>query len=426
MTLALLSAYLLTVAVDYALDLINLRHLRCHGSEVPPGFAQAIDAETLRKTTAYTLEKSRLALAESLLDSLLLLLFLFGGLIGVYDRWIASLSSSFIGSGVLFFLLLALAQALLDIPFNLYGTFRIENRYGFNTMTPGLWLADLLKSTAVATVLLSLVTAAAFAIVRFSPGFWWLWVWGFFAAVSIFLMYVSPYVIEPLFFKFKPVKEEGLEDEIRMLMAKAGVQVSRVMQVDASRRSTHSNAYFTGIGRVKRIVLYDTLLAQMTHGEVLAVLAHEVGHWKLGHIRKRLALTELAALAGCWLAYRLTAWGGLPGLLGLPSASFAAQLVILAFLGAIVAFPLAPLSSWLSRRDERQADRFARDLTGQPEALATALIKLSRDNLANLHPHPLYAQFHYSHPPVVERVRELREMAASKPGDGFQETGTAG
>ena len=423
MTLSLLIAFLLITVAGYTLDLLNLRHLRRHGSEVPPGFEEAIDAETLGKTTAYTLEKSRLALAESLLDNLLLVLFLFGGLLGGYDRWIASLSSSFIGSGVLFFLLLTLAQTLLDIPFNLYGTFRIENRYGFNTMTPGLWLSDFLKSTAVAALLLSLVTAAAFAIVRFSPGFWWLWVWGFFATVSIFLMYISPYVIEPLFFKFKPVREEGLEDEVRALMAKAGVHVSRVMQVDASRRSTHSNAYFTGIGRVKRIVLYDTLLARMTHGEVLAILAHEVGHWKKGHIRKRLVLTELAALAGCWLSFRLIDWGGLPGLLGMPSSSFAAQLVILAFLGAVVAFPLAPLSSWLSRRDEREADRFACELTGQPEALATALIKLSRDNLANLHPHPLYAKFHYSHPPVVERVRELRVMAESQPGDGLQGTG---
>ena len=411
MTVVLLICYLVTIAAGYGLDALNLRHLRRYGNTVPPGFEEAIDAETLRKTTAYTLGKSRLQLSESLLDNLLLVLFLFGGLLGVYDRWIASLSSSFIGSGVLFFLLLTLAQTLLDIPFSLYGTFRIENRYGFNTMTLRLWLSDLLKSTAVAAVLLSLVTTAAFAIVRFSPGFWWLWVWGFFAAVSIFLMYISPYVIEPLFFKFKPVREEGLEDEIRALMAKAGVQVSRVMQVDASRRSTHSNAYFTGIGRVKRIVLYDTLLARMTHGEVLAILAHEVGHWKKGHIRKRLALTELAALAGCWLAYCLIDWGGLPGLLGLPSSSFAAQLVILAFLFAVAAFFITPLSSWLSRRDEREADRFACELTGQPEALATALIKLSRDNLANLHPHPLYAKFHYSHPPVVERVRELREMA---------------
>ena len=416
MTIALLLCYLLTVAAGYWLSALNIRHLRRYGNIVPAGFEGAIDPETLARTVEYTLEKNRLGLVESILDNLLLVLFLFGGLLGVYDRWIASLSGSFVVGGVLFFLLLTFAQTILGIPLSLYDTFRIENRYGFNNTTPRLWLADLVKSTAVSIILLALVTTGGFAIIRFSPGFWWLWVWGFFAAVSIFVMYLSPYVIEPLFNKFEPVKEDGLEDNIRTLLAKTGLKVSRVMQMDASRRSRHSNAYFTGIGRVKRIVLYDTLLKQMTHGEVLAVLAHEVGHWKKGHIWKRLVMTELLGLASCYLAYRLTAWGGLPGLLGLPHASFAAQLVILAFIGAIAAFPFAPLSSWLSRRQEREADRFAADLTGEPAALASSLIKLSRENLSNLHPHPLYAQFYYSHPPVVERVRQL--MGETKTPDG--------
>jgi STE24 endopeptidase len=181
------------------------------------------------------------------------------------------------------------------------------------------------------------------------------------------------------------------------------------MQVDASRRSRHSNAYFTGIGRVKRIVLFDTLLDQMADREVLAVLAHEVGHWKKGHIRKRIFLTELASLAFFYLAWRLLAWGGIPGLLGLSSASFYAQVVVLGFLASLAAFPLAPLSAWFSRRHEWQADLFARRLTGDPGALASALVKLSRENLSNLHPHPLYAWVYYSHPPVVERVGALRK-----------------
>jgi STE24 endopeptidase len=411
MTLPLLFSYLLTVAAGYLLSALNLRHLRRFGSTVPAGFEGSIDPETLAKSTAYTLEKNRLGLVESVLDNLLLLIFLFGGLLPLYDRWIATLSDSFVWSGVLFFLIITLSQTLLGIPVSIFDTFRIENRYGFNTTTPGMWLSDLLKSTLIAAILLVLVTAGWMAIVRFSPGFWWLWSWGFFAAVSIFLMYLSPYVIEPLFNKFEPVQEEGLEEEIRALMAKAGLKVSRVMQMDASRRSRHSNAYFTGIGRVKRIVLYDTLLSQMTHEEVLAVLAHEVGHWKKGHIRKRLVVTELLGLASCWLAYRLIQWGGLPGMLGIPHASFAAQLMILAFLAAIIAFPLTPLSSWLSRRHELEADRFATELTGAPGALASSLIKLSRENLSNLHPHPLYARFYYSHPPVVERVRRLMGMA---------------
>jgi STE24 endopeptidase len=411
MTIALLLSYFLTVAAGYLLSALNIRHLRRNGNIVPAGFEGAIDPETLARTTAYTLEKNRMEMVDSILDNLLLIIFLFGGLLGVYDRWIVSLSGSFVVCGVLFFLFLTLAQTILGIPFSIYDTFRIENRYGFNNSTPRLWLADLVKSTAISFILLTLVVMGGFAIIRVSPGFWWLWVWGFFAVVSIFIMYLSPYVIEPIFNKFEAVKEEGLEDDIRALLAKTGLKVSRVMQMDASRRSHHSNAYFTGIGRVKRIVLYDTLLKQMTHGEVLAVLAHEVGHWKKGHIWKRLVMTELLGLASCYLAYRLTVWGRLPALLGLPHASFAAQLVILAFIGAIAAFPFAPLSSWLSRRQEWEADRFAADLTGEPAALASSLIKLSRENLSNLHPHPLYARFYYSHPPVVERVRQLMGIA---------------
>jgi len=401
--------YLFVITSGYWLRSINLSHLKLHGAEVPSGFEGTIDKEILARTTAYTLEQSRVGLVESVVDNILLLVFLFSGLLGLYDRWISSLSGSFVVGGLLFFLLLAMAQTLLDIPFSLYRTFRIENRYGFNTMTMELWLIDLLKSMAITMLLLSLLVAGALAIIRWSPGFWWLWVWGFFAAVTVFLIYISPYVIEPLFFKFSLVEEKGLEEEIRAMMEKAGVQVGRVMQVDASRRSRHSNAYFTGIGRVKRIVLFDTILTQMNHREILAILAHEVGHWKKGHILKQLILTEAGGLLAIYLAYRLLQWGGLPELIGLTHSSFPSQLVILMFLGSLVAFPFTPFSSWLSRRREWQADQFASKLSSAPDALATALIKLSRENLANLHPHPFYAKFYYSHPPVAERVQRLRE-----------------
>jgi len=406
-TVILFILYLCIIASGYWLRSINLSYLKLHGTEIPPGFEEAIDAELLAKTTAYTVEQSRVGLIESVIDNILLLVFLFGGLLGLYDRWIASLSGSFVVSGLLFFLFLTLAQTLLDIPFSLYRTFCIENRYGFNTMNRQLWLTDLLKSTVIALLLLSLLVAGALMLIRWSPGFWWLWVWGFFAGVTVFLIYVSPSVIEPLFFKFSSLEEGGLEEEIQVMMAKAGVTVSRVMQVDASRRSRHSNAYFTGIGRVKRIVLFDTLLTQMNHREILAILAHEIGHWKKGHLLKRLMLTEAGGLFACYVAFRLLQWGGLPGMVGLTQASFPAQLVILLFLGSLIAFPFTPFSSWLSRRHEWQADQFARELSNAPDALASALIKLSRENLANLHPHPLYAKFYYSHPPVVERVQRL-------------------
>ena len=220
-------------------------------------------------------------------------------------------------------------------------------------------------------------------------------------------MYLSPVLIEPLFFKFQPLQNEALAERVKAVMARAGLQVDRVQQVDASRRSKHSNAYFTGIGRVKRIVLFDTLLEQMTDDEIIGVLAHEAGHWKLGHIWKRLVTMELVSLAVCWLAWRLLAWGGLAGLFGLEPLSFVGQVLLLGFLASLVSFPLTPLASALSRRHEWQADRFALALTGQAEPLSRALVKLCKENLSNLHPHPLYAWFYYSHPPVVARIGRL-------------------
>jgi STE24 endopeptidase len=409
MTTLLLLLYLFTLLAGLLLRALNLAYLKIHGAEVPAGFEGAIDGEVLRKASAYALDSSRLGLIESLFDSAVLLLFLFAGPLPLYDHWIQGLGLSPVAAGTLFYLLLLTAKTLLDIPFSLYRTFVLEARYGFNTQTLSLWIADLLKGLALSLVLLGLLLAGGFWLVEVSPGYWWLWGWGLFALFTLFIMLISPYVIEPLFFRFEPVRKEGLEEGVKALMARAGLAAGRVFQVDASRRSRHGNAYFTGIGRVKRIVLFDTLLDRLNGGEILAILAHEIGHWKKRHIFKRLLVTELLALAGFYLAYRLIGWGGVPGLFGIDSLSFAAHWLPLAFLGSLVAFPFTPVSAWLSRRDEWQADRYACELHGHPEDLASGLAALARDNLANLHPHPWYAAFYFSHPPVVERVRRLRE-----------------
>jgi len=407
MTTLFLSLYILISAATFFLTWLNLRHLERHGDEVPRGFEDHLDRETLRKSSAYTVAQNRVGLLESILDNVILLLFLFCGGLEAYDRLVAPLANSFIAAGLFFFLPLYFAQTILDIPFSLYRSFSLEARFGFNTMTPLLWLTDLLKSTALGGMLLTLLLTGAFAIIQSSPTTWWLWLWAFFAGVSLFLMYLSPYLIEPLFYKFRPIRTEGLEEDIRHTMGKAGLEVSRVLQVDASRRSRHSNAYFTGIGKVKRIVLFDTLLEQLDRNEVLAVLAHEAGHWKKRHVLKRLFMAEAAALVACSAAFCLLEWGKLPSLLGMGDISFSAQLVILGFLFSLVSTLMTPVGSWLSRRHEQEADRFATELTGMPEALATSLVKMSRDNLANLHPHPLYAAIYYSHPPMAERVASL-------------------
>ena len=228
----------------YWLRYINLRHLKQHGDTVPAGFEGAIDHEKLHASSAYTLETSRLGLWESLFDNVLLIAFLFGGLLALYDHFVVGLSGSVIVGGILFFLLLAWFQTLLGIPFSLYGTFVVEARYGFNTMNVKIWLLDFVKSQAIGAVLMVLLLGSVFGLIQWSPLHWWLWVWGFLALFSLFMMFISPYIIEPLFNKFEPVTEPGLEDDIRIMMEKAGLKVGRVRQRHAARRSRHSNAYF--------------------------------------------------------------------------------------------------------------------------------------------------------------------------------------
>ena len=410
--LIILSVYLITLFLRYWLDIINIGHMKKYGTEIPEGFEGFIDEAILKKTLAYTLERNSFDLVESLFSSVVILIFLFSGLLGRYTSWISSLTDSFILQGTYFFLLLSYASSLLNIPFSLYSTFRIENKYGFNTMTPKLWLTDFIKSTLISSVLMIIALVCGLWIVQKSPDLWWLFVWGFFFLFSIFMMYLSPYVIEPLFNKFTPLEGHELEKKITTMMQRTRIRVSRVFKIDASRRSHHTNAYFTGLGRTKRIVLYDTLISKMEEREVLAVLAHEAGHWKKKHVFKMILIFEALSLAGAYVAFTALRSGILADIFGLPRNAFFAELVILAFVFSIVSFAATPLFGALARRHEREADKFAVGLAPEPEALATSLIKLAKDNLANLHPHPLYAAVYSSHPPVVERVRTIRELAA--------------
>jgi STE24 endopeptidase len=404
----ILICYLFVQGFEYWLRYINLRYMKKYGAEVPAGFEGYIDESVLKKTQSYTLETNRVALVESLFGSAVMIIFIFGGLLKGYANWINSFGLSFVLQGAGFFLILSFVSTVVSIPFSLYKTFRIENRYGFNTMTPALWLTDLVKSFFLSALILGIVLFAGLYIVRQSPDYWWLLVWGFFFILSIFLMYISPYVIEPLFNKFTPLEGGELEAKIREMMQKVGIRVSRVFKIDASKRSRHTNAYFTGIGRTKRIVLFDTLIETMEQNEILAVLAHEAGHWKKKHVLKRIVVFECLSLAGAYVAFRILRTDILSDLFQIQGETFFAKLVILGFIFGIVSFPFTPVSSYVSRRHEDEADRFASELSGHPESLATSLIKLSKDNLSNLYPHPLYAKFYFSHPPIVERVRKLR------------------
>jgi STE24 endopeptidase len=404
MKLLLLGFYLLVTAVRFGLDWLNLRHRQTAKKALPAAFAGRIDAERLDKCDAYALAGDKLGLVEDVFGVLLTLLFLFGGLLSWYDRLVADFAAGFILNGLLFFGLLSLVQMLIGIPFSLYRNFVLEARFGFNRMSFKLWLLDTLKSLLIGGVLFGLLVGGSLWLVAAAPQSWWLWVWGFWAGMSLFLLYLSPVLIEPLFFKFTPLAKPELEERVRQLLRKAGVQAGKVLQVDASKRSGHSNAYFTGIGKVKRVVLFDTLLTQLEDAELLAVLAHELGHWRCGHLRKQLIKSQLVALVSCWLAFFLLQSGWLPGLLGLAQLSFAAQVLLLGWLASLLGFFWTPLGSWWSRRQERQADQFAIDLVGSGQQLASGLVKLARENLSNLFPHPLYVAIYYSHPALVARV----------------------
>ena len=405
----IIAAYFLVVIFGYWLDFLNLGHLKKYGSLIPPEFEGHVDQALLSKTKDYNVEHTKFDFLSSVFNNIVFLFFIFI-LLNIYNSWIISLNYSFILSGLAFFILLSYAETIISMPFSLYSTFKIENKYGFNTMTLKLWITDTVKSLLLSTVLMGLLIAVGLFLIQKSPELWWLWVWCFFLIFGIFMMYVSPYVIEPLFHKFTPIDDEALQSEIRGLMEKVGIKVSRVFKIDASKRTKHTNAYFTGIGKVKRIVLYDTLIEKMNNDEIISVLAHEAGHWKKKHVLKHIVVTETIALMAIYVSYRLIQSDFLTDLFNIKESSFFAKLIILGFIGSIISVPFGPVFHYFSRKHENEADKYSYEMTGNAGSMISALVKLSKDNLSNLHPHPLYALFHYSHPPVLERIKKIRKL----------------
>jgi len=405
--LAILIFYLTVEAAEQFLLMLNLNHLSKHGVEVPPGFEAHVDAATLKQMRDYTVAQGRLGRIEAVLATGITLLFLFGGLLNWLNNRIAAQGWAPVISGVVFFMILIYAATLFKIPFSLYSTFSLEKRFGFSNETFTLWVQDLFKSLFVYTLLFGVLLYGILWLIMAVPDIWWLAGWLFVLLFSIFLLYISPYVIEPLFNKFRPIEDTALEERIKEVMVRIGLKINRVFSMDASKRSGHSNAYFTGIGPVKRIVLFDTLLANHGDDEILCILAHEAGHWKKNHVLKMLAFSQAVALIGFYGAYRLTAGDFLAELFKLDIPSMPAKLLLAAFIASLVLFPLRPLMAYLSRRHEIEADDFALQLTQMPVPMADGLIKLGKDNLANLHPHPLYAAVYYSHPPLAQRVKRI-------------------
>ena len=398
----------------YILQRINMRHLKNRGKNVPAVFQGTIDENTLFKMVDYSIDNFRLEEKENLVDDLttLAVLFLF---LPAFVSALIGLKIHFIWQALIFFGVFAAIGGIIGIPFDLYDTFILEKKYGFSTITWGIWITDLLKSLIISAILLSIMVSAFMAFILYLPASWWFWAWMFFTLFEIVLMWLYPVIIAPLFNKYKPIQDELLKEKITALIEKAGLKTKGIFQVDEGKRSKRTNAYFTGIGKTKRIVLYDTLLASHSTDEILAVLAHEIGHWKKKHILKQLIFMISASLVLLYFIYLILGWLPLYTAFGLKDTPVYAGLFLISLYLSAAGFFLSPVGAALSRRYEREADQIAWELMGTAGPMIDALKRLAKDNLANLHPHPSYVWFYYSHPPLVKRIEYLQEMDYKKP-----------
>jgi len=405
-----LVAFALRSLFQLSLNRLNISHLRKHGNEVPPVFQGSVDGEKLAKISAYTADSSNFGIVVTLFGQALLLTILLSGFLPWLSETVNRWQPSFIVRGLAFFAVLASISNLLHIPFGLYSTFVIEDRYGFNTRTLRLWFVDWIKSMAISAILSGILLSLLLALLSYLENTWWLWAWVMIGIFELVMLWLYPVLIAPLFNKFEPIMDEVLKDRIISLMEQAGLRVRGVFQMDAGKRSKHTNAYFTGIGRTKRIVLFDTLLASHPEEEIIAVLAHEAGHWKKKHILKQLVVLEMLSLMGLYVVARLLNWPFMYQTFGFGEPIAYVGLFLVGTLMGPVSYFVRPLGSAISRRFEREADAVAVTLMETAKPMRDALRRLATENLANLVPHPLYAWFYYSHPPPVERISRLEHM----------------
>ncbi len=398
-------ALLAGLALDAWLLWRQMRHVRAHRGAVPEAFRDAIGLDAHQKAADYTIAKGRVARWELPYGLLILLLWLGGGI-----EWLATLIEAWtvdpIYGGVLLFLGVGLGSALLELPFALYRTFVVEQRFGFNRTTPGRFVADLLLQGGLMVLLGGLLLAAILWVMMTLGSWWWLAGWLIWLLFSLTMMWLYPTLIAPLFNSFEPLQEGELKDRIQHLLSRCGFRGKGLYVMDGSRRSSHGNAYFTGLGRAKRIVFFDTLLKSLAPDEVEAVLAHELGHFRHKHVRNMLLLSSAMMLAGFavagWVMLQPWFYQGL----GIASTSQAMDLLVLVLVLPVFTRFLQPLMARYQRKHEFQADDFAAAESGA-RPLIDALVKLYRENAATLTPDPLYSAFHDSHPPAPVRIGRL-------------------
>lgn len=400
----------------------QVRHVARHRATVPEAFSNRISLAAHQKAADYTLAKAKLSLIDITLSAAVLLCWTLLGGLDRLNHGLLELMGPGLGQQLALLASFAVISTLIEMPLSLYQTFRLEQRFGFNQMTLGLWLGDLCKSTLVGAII-GLPLAALILWVMGSTGsLWWLWAWGTWTVFNLLLMWIFPSFIAPLFNKFEPLADESLKSRVTQLMEHCGFAAKGLFVMDGSRRSAHANAYFTGFGNSKRVVFFDTLLKQLNPGEVEAVLAHELGHFKHKHITKRMVMMFGVSLLGFallgWLSQQPWFYSGLgvdilqSKYLGVPAENNALALLLFMLAVPVFSFFITPLMSAMSRRDEFEADAYAMQQADGAQ-LASALLKLYEDNASTLTPDPWYVSFYYSHPPAVDRLARMPAPSGS-------------
>lgn len=398
---------------EWWLDRLNHRHVRAHAAEVPAAFRDFIDGPTYRRSVDYTLAKSRFGRVADAFDTAVLIAVLFTGLMPYVFNFFSSNFGESVWAMAAFLFLSGLALSVVGLPFDWYAQFRLEQRFGFNTTTLRTWLMDRVKGLFLAVLLGVPLLVLMLKVIEWTGAWWWVWAWLLIVSFQLLLMLLAPALIMPLFNKFTPLPEGALRERLFALAERTGFPTRSIDVMDGSKRSRHSNAFFTGFGRFRKIVLFDTLVAQLTEPELEAVLAHEIGHYKKRHVLKLLSVSVVGTLVAfasiAWLARQkwfYQAFGFEPRADFTPAAIVPAMLLF-ALLAGTISFWLTPLMNLWSRRFEYEADAFARDSMSEAQSLTGALRKLNAKNLSNLTPHPLYSGFYYSHPTLLERERAL-------------------
>jgi STE24 endopeptidase len=394
-------------AVQLWLEQLNRSHVLAHAGAVPEAFRGVMDEATYAKSVCYTLVKGRLDQISGTWSSVVLLAVLFSGLLPWgFEVFARGLGSSAWAMAA-FLLGTSVALSLPSLPLDWYDQFRLEERFGFNTTTQRLWWVDRLKGLLLGIALGYPLLALILKLVEWMGPWWWLWAWGAVLGFQLLMMVLAPVLILPLFNKFTPLAEGSLRERLLKLAERTAFRARSIQVMDGSKRSRHSNAFFTGFGSFRKIVLFDTLIQQLAELELEAVLAHEIGHFKKKHIPKTLLVSALGSLAGFWLISLLAMQGWFYRSFGFEPGSIVPALLLFGLLSGVITFWFSPVTHWWSRRYEYQADAFAAGVMNEPRSLIGALRKLNEKNLSNLTPHPVYSGFYYSHPTLLEREQAL-------------------